>query len=70
MPSVTLEHINKNILVLNKELEAMKHEIEEIKEYIREDYEISDDVKKQIEESIKRPESEFISHEEVKKRFS
>ena len=51
MPSVTLEQINKNISVLNKELEEMKHEIEEIKEYIREDFEISDDVKNQIEES-------------------
>ena len=70
MANVTLEQINNNILELNKEVEIMKERIEEITDYIKEDYELADDVKKQIENSRKRHDSEFISHAEVKKRFS
>ena len=63
MPTVTLEQINKNIMGLRKDLE-------EIKEYIHEDFELADDVKKEIEEAKKTPRSEFIKHEDVVKRFS
>jgi len=63
MPTVTLEQINKNIMELRKDLE-------EIKEYIHEDFELADDVKKEIEEAKKTPRSEFIKHEDVVKRFS
>ena len=61
MTHVTLEEIYENIVEL-------KREMKEIKEYIREDFELADDVRKQLEESINRPDSEFISHEEVKRK--
>ena len=63
MTSVTLEQINKNII-------GLKNDIEEIKEYMREDYELADDLKKEIEEAKKTPRSKFIKHEEVVKKFS
>lgn len=70
MANVTLEQINKNILELNKELSEMKGKIEEIQEFIQEDFELADDVKKEIWESRKRPISEFMKHEDVVKRYS
>ena len=66
---VTLTQINKNILTLNKEVEEMKEKLDEISGYLREDYELAHDLKSQIGQSIKRPKSEFISHDVVKKRF-
>ena len=70
MANVTLEQINKNILDLNREMEVMKEKIDEITDIIKEDFELASDVKKQIGDSRKKPDSEFISHAEVKKRFS
>ena len=63
MPDVTLKQINENILELKKDME-------EIKEYMHEDFELADDVKKEIKEAKKTPRSEFIKHEDVAKRFS
>ena len=63
MANVTLEQINQS-------LNELKKDIEEIKEYIKEDFELADDVKEEIEASRKRPRSEFIRHEEVIKRYS
>ena len=63
METVTLEQINKNII-------GLKKEIEDLKCYIHEDFELADDVKTEIEESRKRPDSEFVSHVEVMKRYS
>jgi len=48
MAQTTLEQINKSFLDLKKG-------IEEIKEYMREDYELADSVKKEIEEAKKPP---------------
>lgn len=63
MAQVTLEQINKNLLDLKKELE-------ELKEYMHEDYELSDSVKKEIEEAKKTPRSKFIKLETLKKKFA
>ena len=63
MPNITLEQINENIIELKKD-------VEEIKEYMREDFELADDVKEEIKEAKKTPRSEFIKHEDVVKRFS
>jgi len=62
--AVTLELVNQNIMEL-------KAEVDEIREILEESQlELNDEVKAAIEESRKRPASEFVSHEEVKKRFS
>ena len=58
MAQVTLEQINRNLIDLKKDLE-------EIKEYMREDFELADNVKKEIEEAKKTPRSKFIKIEEL-----
>ena len=63
MPTVTLEQINKNIVELRKE-------VSELKGYFREDFELADDVKKEIQESRKRDSSHFVRHEDAVKRYS
>ena len=63
MAQVTLEQINKNLMDLKKD-------VEELKGYIREDYELDDNVKKEIEEAKNTPRSEFIKLEELKKRLA
>ena len=63
MQKVTLEQVNRNILSLKKEMDELKELIEE------NNLDLSEEAKKQIIESRKRPISEFISHNEVKKKF-
>lgn len=62
MGAITLEKIHEDLIGLKKE---MKH----IKILLEENFELSEDVIKEIEESRKRPKEEFISHEEMKKEF-
>lgn len=63
MAEVTLEQVNKNILIVKKE-------IDEIKELIKEsNLELKDEVKAQIKKSRKRPVSEFKTQEEIEKKF-
>lgn len=63
MNSITLEQVNENIL-------AMKKELDEIKIYIEEgNMELSEETKKQIEESRKKPLSQFKSQKEIEKKF-
>jgi len=63
MSSITLEKINENIIALRQELSIIKEYIEE------EDMELSDIVKKKIEDSRKRPLSEMKSQEEIEQKF-
>ena len=63
MTQVTLEDINKNVIKLQKELD-------EIRNFLHEDFELTDEVKKEIEESKKRSISEFIDHKEIMKEFA
>ena len=58
MAQVTLEQINKNLMDLKKD-------VEELKGYMREDYELDDSVKKEIEEAKNTPRSKFIKLEEL-----
>ncbi|MAE43344.1 hypothetical protein CMO93_06215 [Candidatus Woesearchaeota archaeon] len=63
MATVTLETIHKDIL-------SMKKELHEIKSYMKEDeLELTDETKKQITESRNRDDSEFISQEEIERKF-
>lgn len=63
MATITLEQINKNILDLKKEMDDIKEILEES------GLELTDEVKKQIDESRKRPVSEFKTQEEIEKKF-
>ena len=63
MVNVTLNHVNRNVLILKKELDEIKELLEEST------LELKDDVKTKIEESRKRPISEFKTQEEMEKKF-
>ena len=63
MTEVTLEKINENILVLKKELDYIKEILEES------GFELTDEVKEQIDESRNRPVSEFKTQKEIEKNF-
>jgi uncharacterized coiled-coil DUF342 family protein len=63
MSTVTLERIDARITELQKD-------IEEVKEYMREDFQLADDVRGEIEESRRRPDSKFVKHDDVMKRYS
>ncbi len=59
-----LRQINDNVLALRKE-------VADLKECVHEDFlEISADVKREVKESRKRPEKEFVKHKDVLKEFS
>lgn len=62
MGTITLDEIHKDLVKLKKDMEHIKRIIDE-------DFELNDDVVKDIRESRKRPKNEFISHEEMKKEF-
>ena len=51
---------------LHKEIQELKSDVEKILE-ILEEYELTDDAKKALSEARKIPESEYVSHEDVKK---
>ena len=63
MSTITLQQIHKDMLGLKKEVRHLKTLLEE-------DFELSDDVVREIEESRKRSKAGFISHEEMRKEFS
>ena len=63
MKGVTLENVNENVLLLKKEVEGIKELLEES------NMELTNEVKKQIEESRKRPISEFRTQKEIEKKF-
>ena len=63
MKTITLERIHEDILDL-------KEEIKDLKNLMMEDFELSDDLVKEINESRKRSKKDFISHEEMGKEFS
>ncbi len=57
------------IETLHKEILDIKNDLAYIKNILSEEYELSDEAKKQLEIARKTPVSEYISHEEVKKRL-
>jgi len=62
METITLNKIHKDIVEL-------KEQVANIKMIIGENFELADDVIIDIETSRKRPEKDFISHEDMKKEF-
>lgn len=63
MANITLEQVNKNVILIKKELDNIKEILEE------DNLELRDEVKVQIEESRKRNISKFKTQEEIEKRF-
>ena len=63
MASVTLEKINKDIQEIKIELHTLSH-------ILHEDFELSESVKKELQQARKESLSTYIDHEEVLKRFS
>jgi len=63
MENVTLNQINRNVLLLRKEIERVANIVEE--SYL----EIDDKIEGEVNESRGRDSKEFVSHEEMKKEF-
>lgn len=63
MEQVNLEQINGNIILLMKEIRAIKELMEE--PYL----EVSDEVIEEVEYSRNEPRHKLISHEDMKKEF-
>jgi len=63
MDSVTLEKIHEDLLLVKKDLNKIRAHFEE------DGLELSDEIKKQIVESRKKPMSRMIPQEEVEKEF-
>ena len=62
METVTLEVVHAQLLKLSRDIAQMKI-------LLQEDYELSDEVVREISISRKRSRKEFISHEAMKKEF-
>jgi len=62
METVTLNVVNRNIKKLYDEVRLIRN-------IVSEEYELSDWAKKELREARAIPESELISHEEVRKRI-
>lgn len=63
METITLEHLHKEILDIKKELKKISFLLEE-------DFELSEEAKKELFEARKEPISSYIDHEKVLKEFS
>ena len=62
MGSVSLETINENLVALQKDMEFIKN-------IIVEDFELTDEVKKELEAARKTSEEEHVSQKEMEREF-
>ena len=62
MTSVSLKTIHEDLKNLQKDMQFIKHAISE-------DFELSSEAKKQLDEARKTPRSEYISQEDMEKEF-
>ena len=62
MVSVSLKTIHEDLRNLKKDIQFIKHAIAE-------DFELSKEAKKQLEESRRTPIAEYISQEDIEKEF-
>ena len=62
MTSVSLKTIHEDLKNLQKDMQFIKHAISE-------DFELSSEAKRQLEEARKTPRSEYISQEDMEKEF-
>ena len=61
MNETTIDH-------MHKDLEALKQDVAVIKHILSEEGKLSEYAKKALEEARATPDSEYVSHEELKKR--
>ena len=62
MAGVTLEKINENINNLRLDLMELKARLDE-------EYELSEEAKRELEEARKTMKNEFVSHEDIMKKY-
>lgn len=62
MENVTLTGIHRDLL-------ALREEVAHIRLVLDEEYELSDHIIRGVEESRRRPEKEFVSHEAMRAKF-
>lgn len=62
MTSVSLKTIHEELKDLQKDMKFIKHALAE-------DFELSNEAKRQLEEARKTPRSEYISQEDMEKEF-
>ena len=62
MAPISLETIHKDLENLQKDVDFIKH-------LVAEDFELSEEAKKQLEEARKTPRAEYISQEDMEKEF-
>ncbi|MFQ6137106.1 MAG: hypothetical protein ACE5PM_08005 [Candidatus Hydrothermarchaeales archaeon] len=63
METITLEQLHKEIL-------GIKEELKRISSLLEEDFELSEEAKKELYEARKEPISSYVDHEKVIKEFS
>lgn len=62
MQETTLEHIHKDLKELKRDMAIVKH-------ILSEEHELSEEAQEKLAKARKTPDSEYIGHEEVRKRF-
>ncbi len=63
MKTITLERLHKEVLSIKKELKRISF-------ILGEDFELSEEAKKELKEARKEPISSYVDHEEVLKEFA
>jgi len=61
--TITLEKIHEDIMEL-------KRDLNKVKMIVSEDFELADDVVKEMQESRKRPKKDLISHEKMMNKYA
>lgn len=61
---------NTDIKHMHEDLEALKQDVAIIKHILSEEGELTEETLKRLEQARKTPDSEYISHKELKKKFS
>ncbi len=55
---------------LNKDIQEIKIELHKISHFLKEDFELSDNTKKELEKARKEPLSQYVDHKDVLKEFT
>ena len=61
--------MNQTVEHMHKDLEDLKRDMAIIKHILSEEGKLSDYAKKELQEARKTPDSEYIKHEDLKKRI-
>ena len=61
--------MSANLATIHRDIKQMKSELLFLRHVMEEEYELSEEAKKQLEMARKTPRSAYLSHEAVKKRL-